>query len=110
MSSRHFFLKSISRWQDDQFLSLDPAPSLQYRSQAGRPAPCGVYGTNSLKDDYITKIASSQVEDVVIAYDNDKAGNEAAHLAAKKLKKENIRSQRFKLPAGYDVNQYLTNP
>lgn len=40
----------------------------------------------------------------------DKAGNEAAHLAAKKLKKENIRSQRFKLPAGYDVNQYLTNP
>lgn len=71
---------------------------------------CGIYGTNSLKDDYITKIASSQVKDVVIAYDNDKAGNEAAHLAAKKLKKENIRSQRFKLPAGYDVNQYLTNP
>jgi len=71
---------------------------------------CGIYGTNSLKDDYIAKIASSKVEDVVIAYDNDKAGNDAAHLAAKKLKKENIRSQRFKLPEGYDVNQYLTNP
>lgn len=68
---------------------------------------CGIYGTNSLKDDYITKIALSQVEDVVIAYDNDKAGNEAADKLQQPLKEHGIKSRRFKLPEGYDVNQYF---
>jgi len=43
---------------------------------------------------------------VLIAYDRDDAGNQAAEQLAKKLQTEGIECYRLLLPKGMDVNEY----
>lgn len=69
---------------------------------------CGIYGTNSMKDDYIKKLSQADLKKVVIAYDNDPAGNKAAKELARRLREHKIRARRLRLPTGYDVNKYYT--
>jgi DNA primase catalytic core len=70
---------------------------------------CGIYGTHSLKDKHLEELVRSDADEIIIAYDNDKAGNDAAADLSEKLKKHNFKTSRLKLPKGKDVNQYLTD-
>lgn len=64
------------------------------------------YGANGFTNDHLSLFKSLSVERVLIAYDRDEAGNNAADQLAKKLYKENIHCYRCHFPKGMDANQY----
>lgn len=64
------------------------------------------YGTSGFTDEHLQSFKSCGVERVLIAYDRDEAGNEAAEKLAEKLQAEGFGCYRIELPKGMDVNDY----
>ena len=64
------------------------------------------YGTAGFTDDHLQAFIRYEVERVLIAYDRDEAGNQAAEKLAKKLMEHGIDCFRVLLPKGMDVNEY----
>ncbi|MFQ3916682.1 CHC2 zinc finger domain-containing protein [Leptospira kirschneri] len=71
------------------------------------------YGVEGYTEELHTEILKYQPKRVVIAYDNDTAGNSGARKVAMRLLEEGIKCNRMKLPLEMDVNEYglkVTNP
>jgi DNA primase len=64
------------------------------------------YGTSGFTEDHLALFKQLHIKRVLIAYDRDAAGNNAAADLAKKLGKEAIDSYRLHFPKGMDANQY----
>ncbi len=64
------------------------------------------YGTSGFTDDHVQHFKRCGVERVLIAYDRDDAGNQAAEHLAKQLTGEGLDCFRIELPKGMDVNEY----
>lgn len=65
------------------------------------------YGVNGFTDDMRAALLAHGVKQVLIAYDNDPAGNEAAVKLASSLAASGIATFRVLFPAGMDANGYL---
>ena len=68
---------------------------------------CGIFGTHNFKGSYLDEFARQGVDKVIIAYDNDEAGNGAAKDIARRLNDYGIQSDRMSLPGGMDINAYF---
>ncbi|MCP3882798.1 MAG: toprim domain-containing protein, partial [Sulfitobacter sp.] len=64
------------------------------------------YGTSGFTDDHLATFQRHQVKRVLIAYDRDEAGNNAAEALAEKLTAEGIDCFRVQFPKGMDANEY----
>ncbi|WP_061248447.1 toprim domain-containing protein, partial [Leptospira noguchii] len=64
------------------------------------------YGTEGYTEELHAEILKHRPKRVVIAYDNDTAGNAGASKVARRLFEEGITCNRMKLPFGMDVNEY----
>ena len=64
------------------------------------------YGTQGFTPDLLAAFKTHQVKRVLIAYDRDEGGNDAAEKLAKQLNKEGFDCYRVQLPKGMDVNEY----
>lgn len=64
------------------------------------------YGTQGFTDEHLQAFKHHNIERVLIAYDRDDAGNNAADTLAKKLNQENIDCYRILFPKGMDANAY----
>ena len=64
------------------------------------------YGTGGFTDDHLAAFKQYGTERVLIAYDRDEAGNQAAEQLAKKLLAEGIGCYRLNFPKGMDANAY----
>ncbi|WP_115768957.1 toprim domain-containing protein, partial [Escherichia coli] len=65
------------------------------------------YGVNGFTDEMLAAFRAHGVKQVLIAYDNDPAGNEAAVKLASSLAASGIATFRVLFPAGMDANGYL---
>ena len=65
------------------------------------------YGVNGFTDEMLAAFRAHGVKQVLIAYDNDPAGNEAAVKLASSLAASGIATFRVLFPAGMDANEYL---
>ncbi len=65
------------------------------------------YGVNGFTDEMRAALRAHGVKQVLIAYDNDPAGNEAAVKLASSLAADGIATFRVLFPAGMDANGYL---
>ncbi len=63
------------------------------------------YGINGFTDDHLSLIEQCGIKRVLIAYDNDPAGNQAALKLAEKLAVSRIECLRLRFPTGKDVNE-----
>ncbi len=66
------------------------------------------FGTNGLTDELLDAIQNSNIKRVLIAFDNDNAGNHGAEEVAKRLSTVGIDSFRIKFPTGQDANEYAS--
>lgn len=64
------------------------------------------YGTSGFTASHLAAFKQYEIKRVLIAYDRDEAGNNAAEALAKKLMAEGIDCYRINLPKGMDVNEY----
>lgn len=64
------------------------------------------YGTQGFTPDLLAALKAHGILKVLIAYDRDDAGNQAAKALAEKLMAEGIDCFRVNLPKGMDVNEY----
>lgn len=64
------------------------------------------HGAGSVNDDLIALLHEAKPRWVILAQDNDPAGNEAAQKLAAKLAEMGIGTKRLPLPPGVDVNAY----
>ncbi|MEJ2416554.1 MAG: CHC2 zinc finger domain-containing protein [Exilibacterium sp.] len=64
------------------------------------------YGTSGFTSDHLAAFKQYGVERVLIAYDRDEAGNNAADKLAKQLQQEGFDCYRIELPKSMDVNEY----
>jgi DNA primase catalytic core len=64
------------------------------------------WGTSGFTDDHLAAFQAHGVERVLIAYDRDKAGDQAAEKLAKQLSREGIATFRIQFPKGLDANEY----
>ena len=64
------------------------------------------YGIEGFTADHLTAFQQHNIERVLIAYDRDKAGEQAAETLAKKLINEGIDCYRLHFPKGMDANEY----
>jgi len=64
------------------------------------------YGTNGFTDEHLKQLKENNITKVLMAYDQDKAGNEAAKTLAAKLSQENIHCYRVNFPKNMDANEY----
>ncbi len=64
------------------------------------------YGTSGFTDDHLAAFQRHGIQRVLIAYDRDEAGNNAAEALAEKLTKEDIDCFRVQFPKGMDANEY----
>jgi DNA primase len=64
------------------------------------------YGTGGFTAEHLKQIKEHNITKVLIAYDRDKAGNDAADKLADKLSKENIHCYRINFPKNMDANSY----
>lgn len=64
------------------------------------------YGTSGFTTSHLAAFKQYNIERVLIAYDRDEAGNQAADALAEKLIKAGIDCFRILLPKGMDVNEY----
>ncbi len=73
---------------------------------AGFPNVTSAYGVNGFTDEHLEAMKSYGTERVLIAYDRDEQGEQAAQALAKKLAAEGITSFRVLFPRGMDANEY----
>ena len=66
------------------------------------------FGVNGFTDEMLDAIQNSNVKRILIAYDNDEAGNGAVDELAKKLNSVGIDAFRIKFPTGQDANEYAS--
>ena len=66
------------------------------------------FGVNGFTDEMLNAIQNSNIKRILIAYDNDEAGNGAADELAKKLNSVGIDVFRVKFPSGQDANEYAS--
>jgi DNA primase catalytic core len=64
------------------------------------------YGAGGFTDDHLAAFQRHGVKRVLIAYDRDDAGNQAADALAEKLTAAGIGCYRILFPKGMDVNEY----
>ena len=64
------------------------------------------YGTGGFTDEHIAVFKQHGIERVLIAYDRDEAGNNAAELLVKKLNAEGFACYRILFPKKMDANAY----
>ncbi len=64
------------------------------------------YGTGGFTDEHLAQIKVHGIDKVLIAYDRDQAGNNAAEALALRLKGEGIYCYRILFPKGMDANGY----
>jgi DNA primase catalytic core len=64
------------------------------------------YGTKGFTDEHLSAFERHGTERVLIAYDRDQAGDEAAAVVAKRLAAKGMEVLRVQLPRGMDVNEY----
>jgi len=66
------------------------------------------FGTNGFTDELLDAIQNSNIKRVLIAFDNDNAGNHGADEAAKRFNAVGIDTFRIKFPSGQDANSYAS--
>lgn len=64
------------------------------------------YGTNGFTPDHLGLLCTAKVRRVLIAYDNDAAGNTATEKLVKQLTAEGIDCFRIEVPKNMDINEY----
>ncbi|WP_220486999.1 DNA primase [Pseudoalteromonas sp. SR45-1] len=64
------------------------------------------YGTNGFTDGHLALFNQLGITTILVAYDNDEAGNKAADALAKMLIPQGFELYRVHVPKGMDVNQY----
>lgn len=64
------------------------------------------YGAGGFTDDHLAAFERHNVKRVLIAYDRDDAGNQAADKLAEKLTAQGIACHRIQFPKGMDANDY----
>ena len=64
------------------------------------------YGAGGFTDDHLAAFQRHGIKRVLIAYDRDDAGNQAADALAEKLTAEGIACHRIQFPKGMDANEY----
>lgn len=64
------------------------------------------YGTSGFTSDHLAAFKSAGAERILIAYDRDEAGNNAAEKLAKELQQQGFACYRLHFPKGMDANQY----
>ncbi|MCP4040356.1 MAG: toprim domain-containing protein, partial [Gammaproteobacteria bacterium] len=64
------------------------------------------YGVEGFTADHLAAFKEHSTERVLIAYDRDTAGDQAAEKLAKQLTKEGIDCYRLQFPKGMDANEY----
>ncbi len=64
------------------------------------------YGTSGFTDDHLAAFQRHGIRRVLITYDRDEAGDNAAETLAEKLTKEGIDCFRVQFPKGMDANEY----
>ncbi|EJW2021838.1 toprim domain-containing protein [Salmonella enterica] len=74
---------------------------------AGHRNVTAAYGVNGVTDEMRQAFRTHGVKQVLIAFDNDPAGNEAAVRLASSLAADGIAPFRVVFPAGMDANGYL---
>ena len=82
--------------------------ALTFWNHGYRNVTCS-YGTAGFTDDIMDAFKANNIKRVLIAYDRDKAGNDAAIKLSEKLNKENIDTYRILFPKGMDANEYALN-
>ena len=65
-----------------------------------------IYGTNGLTDEILEALKVHQIKRILIAYDNDKAGNEAMRKHVPELERLGIECFRIRFAASMDANGY----
>ena len=65
-----------------------------------------IYGTNGFTDDMQQSLVAHNIKRILLALDNDEAGNKAATSLAEQLTSDNFEVFRIKFPAGMDANEY----
>ena len=79
--------------------------ALTFWSAGFRNVTCS-YGIEGFTKDHEKAFTTQDIERVLIAYDNDEAGNKAADTLATKLIKSGIDCYRLVFPKGMDANDY----
>ncbi|NRA61889.1 MAG: toprim domain-containing protein [Psychrobium sp.] len=64
------------------------------------------YGTQGFTDDHLELFKRLNIKTVLIAYDNDDAGNQAASALAEKLLLDSFDLFRIEVPKNMDINSY----
>jgi DNA primase len=64
------------------------------------------YGINGFTDEILAALKASGAKRILIAYDADQAGNQAAERVAEKLTGEGFDCFRLNFPKGMDANEY----
>jgi len=64
------------------------------------------YGTQGFTDDHLELFKRLNIKTVLIAYDNDEAGNQAARALAEKLLLDGFDLFRIEVPKNMDINSY----
>jgi len=64
------------------------------------------YGTGGFTDDHLAAFRQHGIERILIAYDRDEAGNQAAEKLLKLLTDNGIDCFRIQFPKGMDANEY----
>ena len=77
--------------------------------QAGYENVTTTYGANGLTDELIESLQAHRVRRLLLAYDRDSAGDQAAMKHAQRFKDLGIESYRIELPKGMDANEYSLN-
>jgi len=75
---------------------------------AGHRNVTTTYGTSGLTEDLRAALEEHGIQKVAIAFDRDKAGDEAAERVAAELAEMGIAAYRVQLPPGQDVNEFAT--
>jgi len=65
-----------------------------------------IYGCNGLTDDILQAFKAYEIKRILIAFDNDDAGNKATEKHAEALTSLGIELFRIQFPAGMDANEY----
>ena len=73
---------------------------------AGHRNVIAAYGVEGFTPHHLEALKRHGVDDVLIAYDRDDAGDAAAEVLAKRLLAESFNCYRVKFPWGMDANEY----
>lgn len=87
-------------------LTESPIDALSFWVSGVRNVTCN-YGTNGFSKKLIPLLKEQGAEEVLIAFDNDDAGNMAAKELSSSLSEIGIKSVRVELPEGMDPNDVL---